>query len=154
MEFTKIDRKSADVLAALAVAPVFKKQGTVKARQAAEGEQVATVMASGHTETTNTAKAGDWVVTNPNGEQYVIGSEKFESRYEATEESGVYAARGYCRAIENPFGYSIEIMASWGSPQSGDEKCMIADTCDVAGILTGEPYLIEAEAFAKTYALV
>jgi hypothetical protein len=154
MEFTKINRKSADILAALATAPVFKKQGTVKARPAAEGEQIVTVLASGHQETTNAAKAGDWIVTNPNGEQYIIGSEKFNSRYEMTAENGVYAARGFCRAIRNPFGYPIEIMANWGSPQTGDDHCLIADTCNAAGELSGEPYLIEAAAFAKTYAPV
>jgi hypothetical protein len=42
-------------------------------------------------------------------------------------------------------------MASWGSPQTGDERCLIADTCDASGKCDGEPYLITADAFAKTY---
>jgi hypothetical protein len=46
----------------------------------------------------------------------------------------------------------IEIMASWGSPQTGGADCMIADTCDEDGSnMGGEPYLIDADAFAETY---
>ena len=91
-------------------------------------------------------------MTNPSGEQYIISEQKFFSRYEATETEGVYSAKGFCRAIKNPFGEPIEIMASWGSPQTGDENCMIADTCDENGAnMGGEPYLIDGAAFAKTY---
>jgi hypothetical protein len=99
----------------------------------------------------NKAGEGDWIMTNPGGEQYIISEKKFLGRYEATDESGVYSAKGYCRAITNPFGKPIEIMASWGSPQTGDERCLIADTCDASGKVDGEPYLIDADAFAKTY---
>ncbi len=63
----------------------------------------------------------------------------------------MYVAKGYRRAIQNPFGKPIEIMASWGSPQTGDERCFIADTCNTSGKCDGEPYLIDADAFAKTY---
>lgn len=151
--FEKIDRKSPEIMEALAGASVFKKQGWVKARPGVEGEQIVTVLASGAEETVNTAKAGDWVMTNPSGEQYIISKEKFFTRYESANEEGVYRAKGHCRAIKNPYGKPIEIMASWGSPQTGDEHCMIADTCDTNGEnMGGEPYLIEAKAFAETYA--
>ena len=72
-------------------------------------------------------------------------------RYEADPEGGEgsYRAKGFCRAIKNPFGKPIEIMASWGSPQTGDENCLIADTCDSAGKMDGEPYIIEAAAFVR-----
>ncbi|QQS22706.1 hypothetical protein IPM19_03690 [bacterium] len=76
---------------------------------------------------------------------------KFLSRYEPSDEEGVYNAKGYCRAIPNPFNEPIEIMASWGAPQMGDENCMLADTCDADGNTDGEPYIIEAKAFAETY---
>lgn len=150
--FTKTDRKSPEIMTALAIAQVFKKQGQVQARPAVAGEKIATVLASGTTETNNTAKEGDWVMTNPSGEQYIIAEAKFLGRYEATETSGAYQAKGYCRAIKNPFGHPIEIMASWGEPQMGDENCMIADICDADGNnMGGEPYIIEANAFAETY---
>ncbi len=150
--FTKIDRKSPEIMSALATAQVFKKQGQVQGRPAVVGEKIATVLASGATETTNTAKEGDWVMTNPSGEQYIITEAKFLGRYEATETEGVYQAKGYCRAIPNPFGHPVEIMASWGEPQTGDENCMFADVCDADGNnMGGEPYIIEAKAFAETY---
>jgi len=151
--FEKVDRKSPEIMTALALAPIFKKQGQVQARPAVEGEQIVTKLASGAEETTNTAKVNDWVMTNPSGEQYIIGKDKFFGRYEPSDTEGIYQAKGYCRAIQNPFGKPIEIMASWGSPQTGDENCLIADICDANGEnMGGEPYLIDGEAFSETYA--
>lgn len=151
--FRKVDRKAPEILRALEHAPVFKKRGIVKARPAVEGEVVITTLAGGAEETTNTAKANDWVVTGRSGEQYIISREKFFDRYEVTGQEGIYSAKGYCVAIKNPFGEPIEIMASWGSPQTGDENCMIADTCDANGENRGgEPYLIDGKVFAESYA--
>lgn len=151
-QFQKVNRKSPEIMMELAKAPVFKKQGRVEARPALNSaKRFTTVLEGGAKETVNKANEGDWVVTNPSGEQYIISEKKFLGRYEAADEKGIYAAKGYCRAIPNPFGKPIEIMASWGSPQTGDERCMIADTCDASGKVDGEPYLIDAEAFAKTY---
>ena len=150
-QFQQIDRKSPEIMTALADAPVYKKQGRVEARPATVGEEITTTLEGGAKETVNKAGEGDWIMTNPGGEQYIISEEKFLGRYEATDESGVYSAKGYCRAIQNPFGKPIEIMASWDSPQTGDKRCLIADTCDESGRVDGEPYLIDADAFAKTY---
>ncbi len=151
MSHKHIDRKSPGIMAVLVVAPVFRKFGTVKAREAQLGEKVTTTLANGARETSNAANAGDWIVTNPSGEDYIISAEKFLGRYESTAEPGVYRAKGYCRAVKNPFGEPIEIMASWGEPQQGNAECMIADTCDAQGKTDGEPYLIDAVAFAATY---
>ena len=148
----RIDRKSALIMAAIAGAPVYGKRCVVEARRAEEGESITTVSGNGGVETVNVARAGDWVVTNPGGEQYNIGQGKFEKRYRATGDLGRFRAVGYCRAIENPYGEGIEILAEWGEKQFGDERCMIADTCDEeGGNLGGEPYLIEGEAFEETY---
>lgn len=137
---------------ALEEAPVYRKSAVVQARIAKDGEKISTVMADGSTETENTAVAGDYIVTNPSGEQYIVKSETFVARYEETDEAGVYQAKGFCRAITNPEGVPIEILASWGEPQFGDERCMIADTCDADGEnMGGEPYIIEADAFVETY---
>ena len=150
--FKKIDRKAPEIMEALANAQVYKKQGQVNARLAVVGEGITTTLESGAKETENTAQEGDWIMTNPSGEQYIISEKKFFDRYEATSEDGVYGAKGSCRAIVNPFGKPIEIMASWGSPQTGTADCMIADTCNEDGSnMGGEPYLIDADAFAKTY---
>ena len=147
----KIDRKSLEIIKALESAPVFKKQGGVGAHPAKDGEEITTTLESGAKETVNKANEGDWIVTNPSGEQYIISGKKFLERYESTEKAGIYLAKGFCRAIKNPFGKQIEIMASWGSPQTGDVRCFIADTCDADGKADGEPYLIDADAFTKTY---
>lgn len=112
MSFSQIDRKSEQIMGALAEAPVFKKQGQVTARRAEAGEKITTTLESGAKETDNTANEGDYIVTNPSGEQYIISEQKFLGRYEASDEGGVYNAKGYCRAIKNPFGHPIEIMAS------------------------------------------
>ncbi len=148
---TKIDRKSPEIMDAIAKAPVFKKQGGVEARPAKLGEEVTTTLESGAKETVNKANEGDWIVTNMSGEHYIISEQKFLGRYEPTDKSGAYSAKGYCRAINNPFGKPIEIMASWGSSQIGNANCMIADTCDASGKVDREPYLIDADPFSKTY---
>ena len=124
----------------------------VRARIAVDGEKIETILASGAKETVNIAKKGDWIMTNPGGERYIISETKFFNRYEPTEKDGVYQAKGYCRAIKNPFGKPIEIMASWGEKQNGDENCLFADICDLNGEnMGGEPYIIEAKAFEETY---
>ncbi len=151
MTYRKVDRKSPEIIRALSTAKIFKKRGRVKARLATVGEEVITIFKDGAQETANRATFGDWVITNPLGEQYIISGVKFLERYESTGEVGVYNAKGYCRAIRNPFCQPIEIMASWGQPQFGDENCWLADTCDTIGNMGGEPYIIEAAAFAETY---
>jgi PGDYG protein len=150
----QVDRMSAEINQLLATAPVYKKIGTVKARIAQSGEKVDTVLVSGVVETTNLTKEGDYIVTNPSGEEYIISGVKFSSRYEESDIVGVYNATGYCKAISNPYQESIEIFASWGEPQIGDDKCLFADTCDAKGDKMGNsPYLIDYNAFYKTYVL-
>ena len=146
-----VDRKSPSILESIASAPIFKKHGEVRAYRSTGEAVIETVMANGLKETVSTTKVGDWIVINPTGEKYIISEEKFLSRYDPTSKEHVYSAKGYCKAIKNPFGKDIEIMASWGSPQFGDENCWIAETCDSSGKMEGEPYLIEANAFEKTY---
>lgn len=152
LRYTHIDRKSKEILQALAAAPLYKKIDTVKARPATAGEVIHTIVNDKKVETTNVAKETDFVVTNASGEQYIISAETFFSRYEASKDEGVYTATGYCRAIKNPAGEPIEIFASWGEPQYGDEHCFIADICNSEGeAMAGEPYIIDATAFATTY---
>lgn len=148
--FRAIDRFGQAIAKALDQSPIYKKQGQVNAQPAIAGQLVVTIIGDGK-ETQNVAKPGDWVVTNPSGEQYLVSNEKFQDRYEAAEKPSVYNAKGYCRAIVNPFDFPIKIMASWGEPQTGGIDCMIVDTCDVEGRRDNEPYLIDGAVFAKTY---
>ncbi len=149
--FQFVDINSPEIMEKLDRAPVYKKNVRVKARRAMPGEEIRTILKDGSEETVNVAREGDWVVTNPDEESYVVSGEKFFARYEATGNKGVYAAKGYCRAIPNPFKKPIEIMAPWGSPQRGDENCFIADTCDPDGNREGKPYIIDGHAFRETY---
>lgn len=152
MKYVRIDPTSPEITKALASAPVFRKHIRVSARPAVPGEVIDTTLASGAKETTNTAREGDRVVTNPSGEQYLVSRETFLARYESTDEPGIYAATGFCRAMKNPFATPIEFMASWGALQVGNENCMIAIVCDKDGNIVGDPYIIDSDAFAETYA--
>lgn len=149
----EIDRHDPRIMEGLGNAPVYRKQGEVKAAIAQGGEIVVTKLADGSTETQNTAKPGDAIVTNPGGEQYVIKADTFGKRYEAKPgEEGVFIATGHCRAIDNPWGQPITMLASWGEMQNGRADCVIADTYDVATrALGGEPYIIGRAEFAQTY---
>ena len=149
-----IDRKDNLLINLIALAPMYKKQVAVSARLVDSPEVVHTVLADGNKETENFAVFGDWVVTNPTGEQYVIKSSVFFNRYEPTEVPGVYLAKGYCRAVVNPYGEKIKITPSWGGEQVGDWQCFIADSCDYCGICDGEPYIIDSQSFNATYAPV
>ena len=91
--YQSIDRKLPEILAALAAAPVFKKTAIVRARPALLGEVVVTTLKDGREETTSVAAEGDFVVTNPSGEEYILTSENFLPRYVSTDEAGVYSYR-------------------------------------------------------------
>lgn len=148
-----VERKDPKILEALNEAPIYKKFTEIKAVVAQGGEVVETKLKDGTVETTNTANPGDGIVTNPGGEQYIVPAEKFGKRYEPKEgEDGVFVAKGHIRAIPNPWGTKITMMASWGEMQNGDENCMIADVYDpITGKSDGEPYIIGIHEFYETY---
>lgn len=154
----EVDRHDQRIMDGLAEAPIYKKQGEVQASIAQGGEVVVTKLADGSTETRNTANPGDAIITNPGGEQYIIDSVKFGKRYEpkvgedGKPVEGVFSAKGYCRAIDNPFGSPITMMASWGEMQNGARDAKIADTYDMeTRALGGEPYIIGRAEFMQTY---
>lgn len=154
----EVDRHDPKIVKALTIAPIYKKQGEVRAMIAQGGEVVITKLADGFIETKNTANSGDAIITNPSGEQYIINAEKFEKRYEqkvgedGEPEEGVFTAKGYCKAIDNPFGSSITMRASWGEMQNGAKDVIIADTYDKdTGKMDGEPYIIDRAKFIQTY---
>ena len=66
----------------------YAKFARIQAIQAKGGEKIETVLADGTKETTNTAAAGDWIVTNPGGERYVVAAAKFPKKYEPCPELG------------------------------------------------------------------
>jgi len=127
---------------------VFRKSGIVSARPATLGENVVTSI-GGEVETRNSAKEGDWVITNPTGENYIVSDDKLQSRYEKIGE-GQYKAKGKIRGIVVSSNDAIEcpkFVAAWGED-------MIMKEGDVLAIPIGsnpEVYRIERLVFEKTY---
>lgn len=151
--YTAVDRHAPEIAAALAAAPVYRKFGYVQARYAKPGEKVTTILSDGFTETTNLARRGDWVVMNPSGEVNVVPGDTFHLHYEKVEDGGVYVAKGFIKAIRNPYGVAVEIQSAWGFPQKGAADCYFADALTEEGALAGEPYLIAGNIFEKTYSI-
>lgn len=151
---TELDLSTDEWTERLGGAPVFAKKGKVQARQVSEREEVHTTLADGTEETVNVAEPGDVVVTNPGGEKYVLKPDNFDKRYEATDEEGVFRAKGMARAIQNPTGTDIEIMAPWGEPQYGGPDCMVATVFDPdqPDVIGSDRYIIGGEEFQATYA--
>lgn len=90
------------------------------------------------------------------GEQYIVKPATFKKRYNPKEGvEGVYIAKGCCKAIDNPYGERITMMASWGEMMNGAANCKIADTYDPeTQILGGEPYIIGLDEFNQAYRLI
>ncbi len=156
-KIVEVDPHTPEISEALANAPLYEKTATVQAREATEGEVIETVLEDGTVETSNTASAGDMVITNPGGEQYIIGGEKFTSRYGDTDEPGVFKAKGMARAINNPTGEEISVVAPWGEVQYGgpDAKILVAvDPENPDAEIGADRYIIGGQEFMDTYGLV
>jgi hypothetical protein len=152
------------------VTPIFETKGqvcrkhkTIFAVQAKGGEHIETITSDGQ-ETSNTASAGDYIVTNQTeaGERYVISKAKFEQRYRATGET-TSQGKGYqsiseilalelssdvlqALRLESPFYFT----AKWG------EKMVAKEHDYLATPLGAQPevYRIAAKEFAETYSIV
>ncbi len=102
-----------------AVVKTYAKFARVQAREAQEGEVIETILADGHKETSNKANAGDWIVTNPGGESYIVPGNKFGKKYEPAPElgEGWYKPTGgvakFLQVTED-----ISFICSWGEAQN------------------------------------
>ena len=135
-----------------------RKIGYVAARQAKKSEVVETYWNG--KETTNIARAGDFVVTNlsPQGlplrddhgqiNVYVIAADKFPNLYvpaEGKSELGpIYRAKGVLSAI--PLSGGLDIAAPWGERQVASAGFLVCNGAEVYGISKG--------AFEETYELM
>lgn len=128
-------------------APVYRKTAVLKKSQvkiAAKKQDVVT-MINGQEETRNLARAGDVIVTGVKGERYVMKPAHFRALYEE-EKPGRWRAKTKVRAltlVEN-----TELLAPWGERQRTRKGGVVVQR-------VGKPrdvYLIEAKAFAETYA--
>jgi hypothetical protein len=139
------------------IRPVLRvrKVGCVAARPARAGEVVETRWNG--KETTNTARAGDWVVANltptreplrdraGNLDTYIIAAGRFADLYEPTgdrsELGAICRAKGVVDAIRLPGGF--DIAAPWGERQQAPSGYLI--------LSGGEVYGSNAETFAAAY---
>lgn len=148
-----VDLSESHASTLLSFAPVFAKQATITGRLAQEVEMVETVLADGTRETVNEATPGDFVVTNPGGERYVITAETFAKRYEPTGEPGVFRAKGMVRGFKNPTGAEITVVAPWGEVMHGGPNCVIVAVYDPAhpDEISSDRYIVGGGEFAQTY---
>lgn len=126
-------------------APTYKKKATVTMRVAKKGEKLETQLKNGQIETTRILDGGECIVKNPDGEEYAMSKDKFLSRYR--DNNGVWEATGEIKAIKNPTGKNITIIAPWGEEQHGDKNCYIAHTLDDPN----DRYIIGHDEFHNTY---
>lgn len=104
-------------------------------------EAIETILADGTRETTNTANAGDWIVTNPGGEQYIVPSAKFPKKYEPAPELGdgwFKPTGGVQKFLE--LSEDTSFVCSWNEEQFIAAGGMINVTCldDIYGIARQE----------------
>lgn len=130
------------------------KKATVTAEQAQESGSVVTRLADGSVETSREYVAGDWIVTNPAGERYVLDEVKFGVRHDLTDQEGTFLAKGAVRAISNPTGCAVAVIAPWGAVMRGGADCMFAEVVDLDEVSARsvDRYIIGGQEFAQTYA--
>ena len=95
-------------------------------------------------ETKNVAHAGDWIVTNPDGEQYVISATKFPAKYSDIGNGQFVPTEGpktFQQTTDN-----VCFKASWGATQFVTAGSYI---CTAYG--PGKEYGVSNFAFNKTY---
>lgn len=129
-----------------------QKTVKVKARLGVVGEQVDTrprVERDGKIytigETKGTVKVeGSMIVTNPDGEEYIVKPDVFDKKYSATKEEGVYIPK------TQPVQYfitdvDVAFTAPWGEKMFATKgsAIIVASPTDV--------YAVTNEAFNKTY---
>lgn len=111
-------------------------------------------------ENTHDVEPDMWITTNPKQQEsdypnsYPIEDKKFHKLYEASDEEGVYKAKGLAKLIPNDTNREVEIELpeSWGGGlMGGDKNCFFRQPCDIDGNPTGRPSIIAADAVEATY---
>lgn len=126
-----------------AVISNFAKFARIQAKEAAGGEEIITVLADGTKETTNIANAGDWIVTNPGGEQYIVPGAKFPKKYEPCTDLGegwFKPTGGVQKFLE--LVQDTQFICSWDEEQfiSAGGFVNVTDLGDIYGIAKEEFY--------------
>jgi len=127
------------------------KYKIVKARVGKVGEKIKTVMSNGLVETINTVKSddktgkNDWVITNVEGEQYVIPHKTFEKKYnQLPNNDGYYQPKGELVSVVK-LKDNITFKASWKEDMKIEKGgfLVVSNPDDIYGI--------KKEAFFNTY---
>lgn len=128
------------------------KFARIKARQGTVGEEIVTKMSNGLEETRNSVKIDEktgkpgWVVTNPDGEQYIVPDSKFIEKYEIDPENPAqYKPKGG-PVLSLQINEHIEFTAPWGAPMKIEcgGSLILSSPNDIYGIQKAE--------FENTYA--
>lgn len=153
----QVDLKSPEMTERFLAAPVFQKKAIVTVDTAKGGEEITTFRPDGSVETVNIAKPADKIITNPPrdgrpGERYITTAENLSKRYDDIG-GGRYRAKGVLRAVRNPYGQDVEIVAPWGERMSGEPDCWFVAQVDPAhpDVLTADRYIIFPKAFADDF---
>lgn len=148
-----IDLNTDEMTAKFLSAEIYRKGAVVFAEQATGAIQVNTTLENGLSEAENTTEPGDWIVTNPGGEKYILKPKKFASRYEPTETPGKYKARGIARAISNPVDGMIATIAPWGGEMLGDKDALLLAVFEPEkpDEVSNDRYFIGGKEFKDTY---
>ena len=120
------------------------------ARQVSESTVIETHLPDGTLESSQEAKAGDWVITGSKGEEFVFTNSKFQGLYEDNGSGEHIPRERKIIAIKNPFGTNVRISAPWGTIekpayQDGSEKCMLVSELTPDGAMTKDRYIIGDE---------
>lgn len=119
----------------------YAKFARIQAVQATGGEAVETILADGTKETSNTANAGDWIVTNPGGEKYIVDGIKFGKKYEACPElgEGWFKPKGGVQKFLE-LKEDTSFICSWGEEQfiAAGGFVNVSDLADIYGIARKE----------------
>ncbi len=107
--------KGAEIVEAYKVAKIKARQGTL-------GESISTKLKEGFTEVEKETVTIDettgqpgWIVTNPDGEQYIVKDSVFHDKYNADpEEPGTFIPKG-APVLAVKLSENIQMVKSWGT---------------------------------------
>ncbi|MCS5595685.1 MAG: hypothetical protein NZ828_00365 [Alphaproteobacteria bacterium] len=126
---------------------VAQKTAQVLAEKVPAGTIVETIMADGRIETTKTAgEGGGYRVTNPDGEQYLVDTAKFEKIYDDLG-NGAYAPKPDPRKVVD-----VERNVSFKAPWGEDMRIKSGGALVYGG--PNDVYGIQPDEFKATYAPV
>ncbi len=159
---THIDLMSAEYTKRLLAAPLYQKNVFVQVEIATETKEIDTILKDGTKETSHKVLPGDAIITNPDGEQYVVSKTQLEADYKPVEgKQNIYKSKGVIHALPNPTGNPVSIDASWGKKEFGGADCIFAVAIDESNPLEIEGkeigksrYLIGRKEFENTYKLI